>query len=218
MRVALKEAKIPLLINLILAVLAIWIWIPLVIVPLLGFVAILGFFRDPERAIPDEPDAVVSAADGKVVRIDEVDEFYFTNKPMKRVAVFLSVFDVHINRVPFPGTIVDTHHHAGDFLDARHPEADLKNEAMNWLFQTERGNVVVRQIAGLIARRIVPWLPPGEKVERGQRFGIIKFGSRTDVFLPPEAEICVKEGDRVQGGKTIIARLPQLKKTEPANH
>ncbi|MGF1678748.1 MAG: phosphatidylserine decarboxylase family protein [Candidatus Methylacidiphilales bacterium] len=205
---ALKEAKYILLILLVLVFLSAWFFPPLVLLCIAALLFVLWFFRDPQRPIPTEPGLVVSAADGKVVRVDETDEPYFTNKRMKRVAVFLSVFDVHVNRTPYEGTLVDTHHHAGDFLDARHPQADLKNEAMNWLIQTNQGNIVVRQIAGLIARRIIAWKTPGVSLARGERFGMIKFGSRTDVFLPLNAEILVKEGDRVQGGQTVIARFP----------
>jgi len=206
---ALKEAKYILLIVLLLMLAGFWIFWPLGLLATGLLFFVLWFFRDPQRVIPQEPGAIVSAADGKVVRVDETQEVYFSDKPMKRVAVFLSVFDVHINRTPYESKIVDNHHHAGEFLDARDPECDIKNEAFNWLFQTDRGNIVVRQIAGLIARRICPWKTPGETMERGEQFGMIKFGSRTDVFLPLDCTICVKEGDRVKGGETIIARFPQ---------
>jgi len=205
---ALKEAKYILLIVILLTLAGFWIFWPLGLFGLGLLVFVLYFFRDPHREIPQEPGAIVSAADGKVVRVDETEEIYFSNKPMKRVAVFLSVFDVHINRTPYESKIVDNHHHAGEFLDARDPQCDIKNEAFNWLFQTDRGNIIVRQIAGLIARRICPWKTPGESMERGEQFGMIKFGSRTDVFLPLDCEICVEEGDRVKGGETIIARFP----------
>lgn len=205
---ALKEAKIILFIVALLTALG------FLVSPWLGgfgiviFIAVLAFFRDPHRTIPSESGLVVSSADGLVVRVDQTEEPVFTNKPMKRVAVFLSVLDVHINRAPCDGTLVDTQYQRGAFLDARDPNADLKNESLNWLLQTERGNVVVRQIAGLIARRIVGWKTPGIALQRGERIGMIKFGSRTDVYLPTDCEICVKEGDRVKGGETVIARFP----------
>ncbi len=205
---ALKEAKYILLIVIFLTLLGFWIWLPLGLLGIGLLLFVLYFFRDPQRDIPQEPGVIVSAADGKVVRVDETEEIYFSNKPMKRIAVFLSVFDVHINRTPYESKIVDTHHHAGEFLDARDPQCDIKNEAFNWLFQTDRGNIIVRQIAGLIARRIIPWRTPGAQMSRGEQFGMIKFGSRTDVFLPLDCEICVKAGDRVKGGETIIARFP----------
>jgi phosphatidylserine decarboxylase len=206
---ALKEAKYILLIVGILTLAGLYFFWPLGVVGIALFIFVLYFFRDPKRQIPQDRGVIVSAADGLVTRVDETEEIYFTNKPMKRIAVFLSVFDVHINRVPYEAKIVDTQHHAGEFLDARDPQCDVKNEAFNWLFQTDRGNIVVRQIAGLIARRIRPWRTPGESLQRGDQFGMIKFGSRTDVFLPPDCEICVKAGDRVKGGETIIARFPE---------
>ena len=176
------------------------------ILPALLFAYVLYFFRDPERTPPDDPLAVVSAADGRVILVDEVLEDAFTHRRMKRVAVFLSVFDVHVNRTPFNGTFIKQHHHAGEFLDARDPAVDVKNEAMNWLLKTERGEVVIRQIAGLIARRIVAWACEGQTMKTGERFGMIRFGSRTDVFLPPDCDILVQPGDRVEGGKSVIAR------------
>ncbi len=173
--------------------------------PALLFVYVLYFFRDPERTPPDDPLAIVSAADGKVIAVDEVPEDAFTQKKLKRVAVFLSVYDVHVNRTPYAGTVKKRHHHAGEFLDARLPEVDVKNEAMNWLLETARGSIVIRQIAGLIARRIVPWRNEGDVLQTGERFGMIRFGSRTDVFLPLDCEIKVKIGDRVKGGESVIA-------------
>ncbi|MEM6883977.1 MAG: phosphatidylserine decarboxylase [Verrucomicrobiota bacterium] len=205
---ALKEAKYILLIVLLFTLAGFVIYWPIGLFGVGVLLFVLYFFRDPQREIPQEAGIIVSAADGKVVRVDETEEIYFSNKPMKRVAVFLSVFDVHINRTPYESKLIDNHHHAGEFLDARDPQCDIKNEAFNWLFQTDRGNIVVRQIAGLIARRICPWKTPGATMERGEQFGMIKFGSRTDVFLPLDCEICVKEGDRVKGGESIIARFP----------
>ncbi|MDD5262532.1 MAG: phosphatidylserine decarboxylase family protein [Methylacidiphilales bacterium] len=179
------------------------------ILPALLFVYVLYFFRDPERTPPGDPLAIVSAADGKVIAVDEVAEDAFTRTKMKRVAVFLSVFDVHVNRAPYAGTVKKRHHHAGEFLDARLPEVDVKNEAMNWLLETARGSLVLRQIAGLIARRIVAWRNEGDVLQTGERFGMIRFGSRTDVFLPLDCEIKVKIGDRVKGGESVIARWKQ---------
>jgi phosphatidylserine decarboxylase len=206
---AFREARPFLLIFGILTLLAVWLSPWLGLMPGLVFVYILWFFRDPDRAISTDPRDIISAADGKVIAVDTVEESWHTQGRMKRVAVFLSVLDVHVNRAPVAGKIVKIHHHAGEFLDARHPEVDVRNEAMNWLFETPRGPVVLRQLAGLIARRIVAWSKEGDTVDKGHRFGMIRFGSRTDVYLPVECEVTVKVGDRVQGASTVIARWPE---------
>jgi phosphatidylserine decarboxylase len=190
----------------LLALLFGWVYPFLAVVPGLLAVYTLYFFRDPERPISADPLDIVSSADGKVIGVDEVDETHFGKGRMKRVAVFLSVFDVHVNRTPVAGKILKSDHKPGEFLDARHGEVDLRNESQNWLIETVRGQVVVRQIAGLIARRIVAWSKPGDLLEKGQRFGMIRFGSRTDVYLPLECTVLVKKGDRVQGGASVIAR------------
>jgi phosphatidylserine decarboxylase len=205
---ALREARPFLWILGILSLLAFWVSPWLALMPGLAFLYVLWFFRDPERPISADPQDIVSAADGKVIAVDTVQESWHAQAPLKRVAVFLSVFDVHVNRAPVAGTVTKIHHHAGEFLDARHPEVDVRNEAMNWLFETSRGPVILRQIAGLIARRIVAWSKEGDVLAKGHRFGMIRFGSRTDVYLPVECEIRVKVGERVQGGSTVIARWP----------
>jgi phosphatidylserine decarboxylase len=205
---AFREARPFLIITGILTLLAAWISLPFALLPALVFAYILYFFRDPERTISPEPRDIVSPADGKVISVETMDDLAFHGGSMRRVAVFLSVFDVHVNRMPVAGRILKCHHHAGEFLDARDPEIDVRNEAQNWLIETDRGPVVVRQIAGLIARRIVAWAKEGETLEKGERFGMIRFGSRTDVYLPLECEILVKAGERVAGGSTIIARWP----------
>jgi phosphatidylserine decarboxylase len=173
------------------------------------FVFVFYFFRDPERVVPPDPDIVVSAADGLVVSVEEYEEPDFALGPMLRIAVFLSVFDVHVNRTPFEGTVHATVYKAGKFLDVRHPDSSTSNEARAWWLDTPRGPVVVRQIAGLIARRIVAWADEGSVLQRGQRFGMIRFGSRTEVFLPIGCIPLVKPGDRVQGAATPIARWPE---------
>jgi len=166
------------------------------------------FFRDPERTPPADPAAVLAAADGVISDIVELDEAQVTKSRMKRVAIFLSVFDVHTNKSPIDGKVIYTQHYVGKFLDARHPDATRLNEYRTWGIQNERHTVVVRQITGAIARRIVGWSKVGDLLKKGERFGMIRFGSRTEVYLPMDAEITVKVGDRVQGGLSIIARLP----------
>ena len=179
-----------------------------------AFVALLllfvcYFFRDPERVVPPGEAIIVSAADGLVVGIDEMEEPDFHLGPMIRIAVFLSVFDVHVNRTPCDATVKGTVYRAGKFLDVRHPQSSQLNECRAWLLGTPRGDIAVRQIAGLIARRIVAWAGEGSKLARGQRFGMIRFGSRTEVFLPAGCAVLVKLGDRVQGAATPIARWPE---------
>jgi phosphatidylserine decarboxylase len=177
-----------------------------VLVTLTGFV--IYFFRDPHREAPADPAIIVSAADGIVVTVEEMEEPDFHLGPMCRIAVFLSVFDVHVNRSPVEGAVKSTIYRAGKFLDARHLEASARNECRSWWLETARGPVAVRQIAGLIARRIVAWAEDGSPLQRGDRIGMIRFGSRTEVFVPLNCAILVKPGDRVQGALTPIARWP----------
>ena len=178
---------------------------------LLGVLLILYtfyFFRDPERAVPTDPNVVVAAADGVIAGIEEIEEPEVVKATMKRVAIFLSVFDVHTNRAPVAGTVTYTERRVGKMLDARHPDATRLNECRVWAIEHQNVVVVVRQITGAIARRIVAWAAVGQTVQRGERFGMIRFGSRTEVYLPMNAEIVCKVGDRVQSGVSIIARLP----------
>lgn len=182
-----------------------WLW--LAVPASLVFVFCSNFFRDPDRPIPPGADLVVAAADGIVDAIEIVDESEVLKRPCRRVSIFLNVFDVHVNRAPIAGRITYTQHHPGTYLDARDPYCHQKNEALTWAFAGERATLVVRQITGAIARRIVPWSKAGDAVEKGHRFAMIRFGSRTDVFLPLDAEILVKLGVRVEGGASALARL-----------
>ena len=191
-----------------LAALGYWLhWAWLLALAGLLFLFCINFFRDPERTIPGDDSVVVSAADGLVDDILEVDENEFLKTRCRRVSVFLSVLDVHVNRAPIAGKITFVKHYPGLFLDARLPECSVKNEAMAWAFEGSKATLFVRQITGAIARRIVPWSKQGDQVAKGHRFGMIRFGSRTEVYLPLSAEIAVKIGDRVVGGSTILAKL-----------
>lgn len=184
-----------------------WFWIFWALA--IGYV--FWFFRDPERVSPADEDAVVAAADGVVVDIADMEEPEVVKATMRRVAIFLSVFDVHTNRAPISGTVTYTERRVGRMLDARHPDASKLNECRVWAIENPRaGTVVVRQITGAIARRIVAWAQVGQQVAKGERFGMIRFGSRTEIYLPTSAEILVKVGDRVQGGASVIARLAKL--------
>ncbi len=170
-------------------------------------VYVFWFFRDPDRIAPADPRAVVAAADGVVVDVVEMEEAQVLHRPMKRIAIFLSVFDVHTNRSPLEGKITYSERRVGKMLDARHPEATTLNESWTWALENPRATLVIRQITGAIARRIVAWSKVGDVLEKGERFGMIRFGSRTEVFVPLDAEITIHAGDRVKGGETIIARL-----------
>ena len=170
----------------------------------------LWFFRDPERKPPSDPSLVTSPADGTVTLVDEVEEERFFKRRMKRVSIFLSVFDVHVNRTPIEGEVLFTEGRGGLYLDARKPEASILNESLYWVFgprENPSRAVGVKQITGAIARRIVPWAMLGESMERGERFGMIRFGSRTDLYLPLDAEVLVSVGQKVKGGETPVARM-----------
>ena len=181
-------------------------WLSLIFLAL--FLFTIAFFRDPNRPVPAGPNLIVAPADGRVRDIVELDEKEVLKTKTRRVGIFLSIFDVHTNRAPIDGRIVYRQHHAGLCLDARDPNCSEKNEAMTWAFENPRGRIVVRQLTGAIARRIVAWANVGDELKKGERFGMIRFGSRTELYLPLNAEVLVKTGDHVSGGSTVIARLP----------
>jgi phosphatidylserine decarboxylase len=186
-----------------------WLFvIPLIALALLEL-EIITFFRDPERVIPADPDALVSPADGTVTNVEEVDEPEM-GKAL-RISIFLSVFNVHVNRCPFAGDVTDVRYFPGEYLDARNAESAVRNEQL-WIDMIDPATqmpIRVKQLSGAIARRIVCWLKPGEKLVKGERIGMIKLGSRTDILIPVgrAREICVKVGDTVQGGATVLLRL-----------
>ena len=175
------------------------------IIPLLPAVFFLWFFRDPERAIPQEPGALVSPADGKVTDVSVVNT---KDGKQARISIFLSVFDVHVNRSPISGVIRDVRYQRGKFLDARTPGCADQNEQNMVTLEGDGQRIVFKQIAGLLARRIVFTPKLGDRLERGQRVGLIKFGSRTEVLFDAAARLNVKVGDRVEGGASILAYLP----------
>lgn len=172
------------------------------------FLFSLYFFRDPERTPPADESLAVSPADGVVVEVSEVEESEYLHRPVRRVGIFLSVFDVHVNRAPLPGEILHSVPFTGRYLDARNPDSAKLNARRTWVIAGPQATVIVRQITGAIARRICAWSQVGDFVGRGERFGMIRFGSRTEADFPLEAEILVKPGDRVRGGETPIARIP----------
>lgn len=176
------------------------------ILPILLACFFLWFFRDPERAISQDPDALVSPADGKVTDISTV---VVGQEKRLRVSIFLSVVDVHVNRSPIGGVVRDVRYQRGKFLDARSPDCADLNEQNIVTVEGDGQTVVFKQIAGLLARRIVFHPKVGDRLVRGQRVGLIKFGSRTDVLFDAGARMNVKVGDRVKGGASIVAYLPQ---------
>jgi phosphatidylserine decarboxylase len=174
------------------------------VVPLVFAAFFLWFFRDPERTIPDSPGALVSPADGKVT---DVSTLMLEGRQLKRVSIFLSVFDVHVNRSPIAGTIRDVHYRKGRFLNAMGADCADQNEQNIVTVEGEGRTVVFKQIAGLLARRIVFTRKVGDYVQRGERVGMIKFGSRTDVLFDADASVQVKIGEHVKGGSSILAYL-----------
>ena len=172
----------------------------------LGFLFVTWFFRDPERIIPDEPNIIVSPADGKITEIVSEKE-PINGELCKRVTIFLSVFNVHVNRVPVGGIIEEIQYNPGKFLAAFNPKASMDNEQNIISIKTGNVKVLVKQIAGLIARRIVCWPKKGDYYKSGQRYGLIRFGSRVDILLPENTKLSVSCGDKVIGGNSIIGYL-----------
>jgi phosphatidylserine decarboxylase len=174
---------------------------------LTGFVSY--FFRDPERIIPDAEDAVVSPADGKVILVEKIFDDRFVHEHVYKVSIFMSIFDVHVNRLPFAGEVEKIQYGAGSFYAANTDQGGLANEHCAVILSTAKNlSYAVVQFAGLIARRIVCWVEKGDSVERGNRFGLIRFGSRVDIYLPQQVQLEVRSGQRVRAGETIIGYIP----------
>ncbi len=190
------------------AVLALLGLTTLTLISLVITFAICGFFRDPDRIIPDHRDVLVSPADGKVIAAGVVDNSpYYTGQAMK-ISIFMSVFNVHVNRVPFNGLVKEISYNPGRFFSANLAKASLENEHNAVFIEMENGKpLCVVQIAGLIARRIICKIQPGDRVNRGQRFGLICFGSRLDVYLPADIKLKVAVGDKVSAGASILGQL-----------
>jgi phosphatidylserine decarboxylase len=193
---------IPLLAALAAALFGVW-WLAIPLLLVTAFMAY--FFRDPRREVPTDRSLVVSPADGRVTRVEKVSENDSQSPTV--VSIFLSPFDVHINRSPIAGEVIDVTYTKGRFTSATSDRASLLNEQNALTIKGENMTVVCRQIAGVLARRIVCWKRAGDRLELGERFGLIKFGSRTDLVVPPDVEVLVKVGERVRGGVTIIGRL-----------
>ena len=164
------------------------------------------FFRDPERTISSEPGLVVSPADGRVVVVTDEQR---DGRPGKRISIFLAIWNVHVNRSPAAGTIAKLEYKPGKFLAAWAEKASLENEQNVFTLASEHGEIVFKQIAGWVARRVVSWKKTGDVVERGDRVGLVRFGSRVDIWMAAEAEILVKVGQSVKGGSSVIARIAE---------
>jgi phosphatidylserine decarboxylase len=169
----------------------------------------LYFFRDPVRTAPPGEELVLAPGDGRVVQIARLDEPTFLGGEAIRISIFLSLFNVHVQRAPLSGRVAHRSYHPGKFLAAWSPKASLENEQASLGIDTGAGRVLVRQIAGLVARRVVTDRQEGDSVTRGERIGLIRFGSRVDLFLPPQWEVLCKEGDTARGGLTVLARIPE---------
>lgn len=165
------------------------------------------FFRDPERLPAKGQDSIVSPADGRILRIEKTDEAQFMESEAWKISIFLSVFDVHINRSPYAGSVLYNRYIPGNFRAAYREDVSSGNERNLIGLGTEHGKMLVVQIAGLLARRIVCWIKPGDTVERGDRIGMIRFGSCTELYLPLHVNIKVKEGERVRGGETVLGEF-----------
>lgn len=190
---------------LIVACLLGWFWAPLAILPLLLGVFFLWFFRDPERQIPSEPGAIVSPADGKVTSVGQIE---LNGRRVNRISIFLNVFNVHVNRTPIGGVVTNVEYRKGKFMNAMGDASSEQNEQNIVTVEGEGQTVIFKQIAGLLARRIVFTKKVGDHLVRGERIGLIKFGSRCDVIFPAEANVKVKLGDKVAGGSSILAVTP----------
>jgi phosphatidylserine decarboxylase len=188
-----------------------WIvWLAVATLTVLGGL-IVWFFRDPERAIPTDPGVVISPADGTVAAIDELPHNDFIGGPAVQIGIFLSIFNVHVNRAPVASRVIGLTYRTGKFLNALRPESARENEQLAIRVQqieAPHRRMIVRQIAGAIARRIVCWLKPGDDLAAGERIGMIKLGSRTELVLPREEglQVCVRIGDKIHGGSTVLAR------------
>jgi len=191
--------------TLTFAILDCWFMATLLLVVLF---LVLNFFRDPERVVPQEPGVAVSPADGKVIKVETMRD-PLTGEDRTAVCVFMNVFNVHVNRYPVSGTVKYVHYNPGKFLNAAAEKASLENEQSSIGVQTARHRVLFRQIAGLIARRIVTYSREGDDAEQGERMGLIRFGSRVDVFVPVGSVVQVKLGERPQAGVTVLAELPK---------
>lgn len=180
---------------------------PVAVLGVIATALVLYFFRDPQRIVPSDPKAVVAPADGFVIEIKETSPPAVSSlqSDLRRISIFMTVFDVHVNRAPCSGKILKVHHELGKFLSAQKADAPLKNERNTVVVETPEGErIVVVQVAGLIARRIVFWHQEGSELQKGERIGMIRFGSRVDLYVPSSWEVKVSRGQRVKAGETVV--------------
>jgi phosphatidylserine decarboxylase len=196
---------VPLVVLTVLLFIFGWKNVAAVLLLLTLFIAF--FFRDPERSVPEGKNLVVSPADGKVVVVKDIYEPTYLKQDVKQVSIFLSVFNVHVNRSPIEGTVELVRYNPGKFHVASADKASLDNEQTAMVVVNGKQKILVKQIAGLIARRIVCYAKPGDALKAGERYGLIRFGSRVDIFLPKDADVRVSVGDRVKGARDIIGVL-----------
>ena len=175
------------------------------VVPFVLFLFMFVFFRDPDRVTPDGDEKIASPADGRVIIVENTHEGEYLQADVLQISIFMSPLNVHVNRVPFAGAVKSVKHNPGAFYKAFTDEAFRKNENIATVFSTSKGDILVRQVAGSVARRAVCRVAPGDTLRTGERFGIIKFSSRVDLFLPPSAKAAVKPGDMVRAGESVIA-------------
>jgi len=185
------------------------LFISLLIIALAVWILVLYFFRNPDRAVIDKPGLLVGPCDGTVADIAHIKEVQYLHTDTIRIGIFLSVFNVHVQRAPLAGEVTLVHHQPGKFLPAFDPDASKENEYIAMRVATHYGTLLVKQISGILARRCVNYAQLGDQLLTGQRFGLIKFGSRVELFIPPNAEILVSVGDIVEGGLTEIAQMPK---------
>ena len=193
--------------SLVLTVLAL-LTVPVgAFVPLALTAFMVYFFRDPERPVPGGKDLFVAPADGKIIVIRDVRETRHLGAEMKQISIFMSPFNVHVNRVPCAGKVKEVLHNKGSFFAAYKDEASIQNENIEMVYETEYGDILIRQVAGFLARRAVCRKKAGDVLGRGERYGVIKFSSRVDIYLPKDVEIKVKMDDAVKAGETVLATL-----------
>jgi phosphatidylserine decarboxylase len=181
---------------------------PAALLALLLTFFVTWFFRDPFRILPPDKNAVICPADGKVIAVKEMYDERFLQQEVVRVSIFMNIFNVHVNRMPFTGTVERILFKPGKFYSADKHQAALQNEYCALIVNTEAGQrYATVQIAGLIARRIVCWAEPGDRIEGGQRYGLIRFGSRVDLYLPQATELSVQTGQKVRAGETVLGRM-----------
>ena len=206
-RIPLAKQGLPYILGLsVLLILLFFLgWTFLTVLALILTVLVINFFRDPERVIPQAPNAILAPADGKVIFVGPTFEDRFLKKETLKISIFMSIFNVHVNRIPFPGEVESIHYEKGTFFAASLDKASLDNEHNAVVLRTPEGEkIVFVQIAGLIARRIDCWVQPGARVQQGERFGMIRFGSRLDVFVPSNSQLVVSKGQRVKAGESIL--------------